>query len=248
MQSVQHSIGHRDGLGDSPPVRTVRPRRLAASLIVFAGCCAFLTISSGCINSFVMFGKVLMGDPIQPSGFEVLTGVNLKKAEKRILIHCSAPAFLASDYDTLTAEVQNGLQSRLRRRKIAMISPDRVADVLDDFSGRFDPNLLASKIDDVDYLFHIQFDSFSHQEANSPNLYRGNATGRIVGYEARGQKNQRHAVQVYDQRFNTVHPSTHPVTVDQMPKNVFIRRFIDRINDDLGHTFYGVHNSDLFVN
>ncbi len=82
---------------------------------------------------------------------------------------------------------------------------------------------------------------------NSPNLYRGRSKGRVVGYEVRGEEASRHSVQVYDQQFSTQHPGTHPISADQMPKTVFIRRFIDKLADDLGHSFYSVRTGELFV-
>lgn len=217
------------------------PRLMALSF------CLILLTQTGCINSLVMFGKVLLGDPVQPSGFETATGISLQKEEKRVLLHCSAPAYLSDEYDTLTSDIEVELISRLRRRGIGVMPPDAAADVLDDFAGHFDPKLLAQKLDDVDYIFHIQFDNFNYRERNSPSLYRGQASGRIVAYEIRGDETDRHSVQVYDQQFNTTHPTTHPVAADQMPRSVFISRFIDRLADDLGHTFYGVQNSELFV-
>lgn len=230
-------------------VRKIHPHHPMQSVTLCVVCCfgLFLLLQSGCVNSFVMAGKVLLGDPIQPSGFEVATGVSLQEEEKKVLIHCSAPSYLSDEFDTLTTDIQEELIRRLKRRGMAVMHADAAADVLDSFSGHFDPNLLAMQLEDVDYIFHVQFESFSYREDNSPNLYRGRATGRVVGHEIKGEAGGRHSVQVYDQQFNTTHPSTHPVAADQMPKTVFIRRFTDKLADELGQTFYGVQNSDLFA-
>lgn len=219
----------------------------AISAMLMLGLCLSSLTQCGCLNSLVMAGKVMLGDPEQPSGFEMITGVSLGEDQKRVLIHCSAPAYLSDDYDTLSSDVEEELIRRMRRHGLAVIHPDAAADILDDYAGRFDPNLLAAQLDDVDYIFHIQFDSFTYREDNSPNLYRGRATGTIIGHEIRGGDSGRHSVKVYDQQFKTTHPSAHPVAVDQMPKTVFIRRFIDRIADNLGNTFYSVQSSSLFA-
>lgn len=229
-------------------MQTVTHNRIARVSGFLALCVVYLAITqSGCINSFVMAGKVLLGDPVQPSGFEVATGISLEKEEKRILVHCSAPYYLTDEFDTLTTDVQEEVIRRMRRRGLGVMHIDAAADILDDHAGQFDPNLLAQQLDDVDYIFHIKFDSFTFREDNSPNLYRGRASGRIIGHEVRGDAGGRHSVQVYDQQFQTTHPSTHPVAVDQMPKTVFIRRFVDRLASDIGHTFYGVQNSELYA-
>lgn len=219
----------------------------ATFAMLMFGLCLSVFTQCGCVDSLMMVGKVIMGDPKQPSGFEIATGTSLVKDQKRILIHCSAPAFLSDDYDTLTSDVEEELIRRMRRHGVAVMHPDAAADILDDYAGRFDPNLLASQLDDVDYIFHIQFDSFTYLEKNSPNFYRGKASGTIVGHEVRGKDSGRHSVKVYDQQFKTTHPSAHPIPSGQMPKTVFIRKLIDRIADDLGNTFYSVSSSSLFA-
>ena len=211
-------------------------------------CLSWLLLSQcGCVNPLVMAGKVILGDPQQLSGFEIATQVSLKKEQKRVLVHCSAPAYLSDDYDTLASDVEEELIRRMRRHGLAVVHPDAAADIIDDYAGRFDPNLIASQLEDVDYIFHIQFDSFSYREDKSPNLYRGRVSGTIVGHEVRGKGSGRHSVKVYDQHFKTVHPNSHPVAADHMPKTVFIRKFIDRIADNLGNTFYSVQSISLFA-
>lgn len=202
----------------------------------------------GCINTMVMVGKVLMGDPMQKSGFEVATGVSLKKAEKRILIHCTAPATVSENYNTLTSDVEVELTRRMRRHELTVVNGDSANKTLDRLGGTFDPQALAQDIQDMDYIFHIRVERFSYREESSPNFYRGNANGRIVGYEVRDENGSRHAIQVFDQRFQAIYPTTYPVAVDQTPQNIFIRRFIDNIADALGASFYDTNRSDNYAN
>lgn len=210
--------------------------------------CLFVLTHSGCINSLVMASKVMLGDPKQPSRFESITGTDLSEEEGGILVYCSAPGFVADEYDTLTIDMQDQLTRRMKRRGMNVLSSDRVADVLDDYGGTFDPQRLAMQLDDVSYVFHIQFDAFTYLENNSPNLYRGHASGTVLGYEVRGDDTSRHAVQVYDQPFQTAYPTTHPVSAEQTQKTVFVNNFIDRLADELGQTFYDIHRSELFAN
>lgn len=233
-----------------PAMRILTRRKRSQQRLGMIMTVGLLLISQmGCVQSLVMMGRVLLGDPVQPSGFEVATGISLPEEQKRVLIHCSAPAYLADEFDTLTSDIEEELIRRLKRRGVAVMHADATADVLDDFGGQFDPNLLAMRLEDVDYIFHITFDNFTYREDNSPNLYRGRASGNVVAHEIRGGDDGagRHAVEVYDQQFNVTHPSTHPVAADQMPQTVFIRKFTNNLADQLGHTFYGLRNSDLFV-
>ena len=225
---------------------TIRPTanriQTCRMMLVLVCMSTFVVIQSGCVDTLMMAGKVLMGDPVQPSGFELATGVSLAEDQKRVLVHCSAPSYLSDEFDTLTSDIQEELIRRMKRRGMAVMHADAAADVLDDYAGQFDPNLLAMQLDDVDYIFHVQFESFTYREDNSPNLYRGKASGKIVAHEiVRGKDGAgQHAIQVYDQLFNMTHPTTHPVAVDQMPKTVFIRKFTNKLADELGHTFYSV--------
>lgn len=224
-----------------------RPRRrwpVCTGPLLAAALCANL---AGCINSLVMFGKVLMGDPTQVSGFERATGISLKKEKKRILVHCSAPFSVSSDYGNLTANFQEELFRRMRRNGLDVCPPDTSARILDERGGAFDAQLLATKASEVDYIMHIQIEGFDHREASSPTLFRGQATGSITGYEVRQKDGNRQVLRVFDQQFRTYYPSTYPVPADQTPKTVFIRRFTDHVADSLGATFYDVSASSLFA-
>jgi hypothetical protein len=210
--------------------------------------CLLTFSQSGCINTFVMVGKVLMGDPMQTSGFELATKTNLKKEQKRVLVHISAPATISEGYDTLTSDVEEELLRRMRRHELIVVHPDKAARTFDRLGGTFDAQALARDVEDMDVLFHVRIENFSYMEDSSPNFYRGNTHGRIVGYEIREDEGRRYAVQVFDQRFHATYPTTYPVAVDTTPQNVFIRRFIDHVADALGASFYNVSRSDLYAN
>jgi|GEM_PF-1568177 len=228
--------------------RDCRPRSAIFRLISSALLAVLFLGQPGCINTFVMVSKVLMGDPMQTSGFELATGTNLKKTEKKVLIHCTAPAMVSETCSTLTSDVETELIRRMKRHKLIVLHPDVAAKTLDRLGGRFDPQAIAQDVNDMDLVFHIHIEQFRYKEEGSPNFYRGFATGRIVGYEARTENDSRHTVQVFDQRFQATYPTTYPVAVDQTPQNVFIRRFIDHIADALGASFYDVNRSDLYAN
>ena len=233
----RHSHSRSSGILTGP--------RLVLGLL--AGC-SLLCFQAGCINTMVMMSKVLLGDPIQISGFEQATGISLAKEEKRVLVQVSAPAFVSEAHGTLTSDVEEELIRRMKRHKIPVLHPDTAARILDRLGGTFDPQVLAREVDDCDYIMHIQLEKFSYKEESSPNFYRGNATGRIVAYEVRKEGSSNHAVQVFDQQFRSTYPTTYPVAVDSTPKNVFLRRFIDRLADNLGTAFYTVNRSELYAN
>lgn len=220
-------------------------RRLpAALLLILMLSCA---MGSGCINSLVMLSKVMLGDPVQTSAFEMATRINLKKSERPVLVHCSSPDFLTIEFGTIAGDVQQELVRKMRRRGVNVLHTDTAGRILDDRGGKFDAQFLAHECKDTDFIMHIEINEFSYMEPASHTLYRGKAAGKIVGYEVRGQdSSQPHAVEIFAQRFQVQYPSSHPVPVDQTPKNVFIRRFVDNIAANLGASFYNVAQSELY--
>ena len=207
----------------------------------------WLLLACGCFDSLAMVGKVIVGDPIQPSGFEIATGIDLRDEHSRILVHCTSPSYVTSDYATLTSDLQQELIRRLKRRGLAVLGPDAATDILDDHGGTFNPRLLASKMEDVDYIMLISVETFQYRVEQSSDLYRGQTSGHVVAYQVDRQSSTPQVLKVYDQEFHTLFPSAQPVQADQVSKNVFIRQFIDEIADDLGHSFYSVNRSDLFA-
>ncbi|MCA8998726.1 MAG: hypothetical protein KDA80_17125 [Planctomycetaceae bacterium] len=217
--------------------------------IVFCLWSAVCLPHQGCINALVMAGKVMLGDPMQTSAFEMATGINLKKDEKTVLVHCTSPSLLTDEFGSLNGDIQVELLRRMKRQGINTLSPDKVSEVLDHYGGTFDPKLLVRELDEpVDYIMHIQLETFSYESPESPDLYHGNASGTVTGYEVRGEGDDKHVVQVFDQSFTVVYPTTHPVPRDRTPEKVFFRRFVDRVTDTLGTSFYDVRTAELFAN
>lgn len=218
------------------------------SLWILILCVLPVCLQTGCVNTMVMMSKVLLGDPVQVSHFQQGTGVNLAKEKKQVLIRISAPALVEEEFARLTTDIEEELIRRMRRHKIQVMHPDTAARVLDRLGGAFDPQALAEEIEGCDYIVHVKLESFNLFEGNSTNFYRGNATGAITAFEVRPSGSSKHAVQVYEQRFNSSYPTTYPVSVDSTPRNIFMRRFIDRVADNLGNAFYDVNRSELYAN
>ena len=49
---------------------------------------------------------------------------------------------------------------------------------------------VASKIDDVDYIFRIHLESFTLHVENSPNLLQGMAHGMVSGFAVKGERQE----------------------------------------------------------
>jgi len=220
------------------------------SCLVAACLLAVLCLTQqGCINALVMAGKVMLGDSMQTSAFEQATGTNLKKSEKKILLHCSSPSFVSERFGSLNADIQEELIRRMKRNGVHVLPPDVASKVLDRHGGKFDPKLLVREIKEpIDYVMHIEIEEFSYETPESPELYHGHASGKVVGFEVRGEGETRHVVQIFSQNFSVTYPTTYPIPKDKTPERVFFRRFVDRVTDTLGTSFYDVRTSELYAN
>lgn len=203
-----------------------------------------LTTIPGC-SLFVMAGKVFYGDPKIPSKFKQMTQVELSKGEDRILIICSAPESIDSDFSALKIDLADGITRRMKIRHIDVVEPDRVAGWLDDHGSFDDPSELARDFTDVDYIAWIEVQQFSCKEVNSPTLLRGRSTGSTRVYKVEEIGGERIARQLFEGEFTSVHPEHQPISTEGRSATVFQKEYIDRVCDKLAMTFYDVHTSEV---
>ena len=222
---------------------------------------------AGCVNVAAMTAKMLTGEPMTTPAFTVATGIDLIDDEAEIITHVSSPSTILREYTTLPFDLEQALREKIRQHDIACVDPNYVTSVLDKKGMQFNPQVIAEKIEGVDYIFRIHLESFTLQVENSPSLQQGMAHGMVSGYAVEGgtsadkdsekkskkQKaddedrpiKRRHAVQIYEQEFQLEYPRNHPVPVDQTPRNVFRKRFLKQLAEHLGNQFYPVRTLNL---
>jgi len=202
--------------------------------------------AAGCVNSMVMLGKVLKGDPMIPSAFEQRTSVDLVESQQRVVLVCTAPASITDQFDTIQLELQDEVTRQMRLRGLNVAKPDDVASVMEETAG-FDRDALAREMPDVDYIFHVDIERLSHTEPASPNLYRGRASGMVYGYEVRRKETggSPMVLQIFFQEFSTEYPSAHPIPADQVTDRTFATNFIEHLSGTIGQMVYDVPTSDL---
>jgi hypothetical protein len=220
-----------------------RRQSFAAALVLS---CASLC---GCINSSVMFGKVLFGDPQVKSEFEQRTGISLLKSEMKVAVICTAPASVVAEFDGLQYDVQEEVTRRMRIRKLDVASDNDVIGAMNNTGGQFDQDAVAAALDDVDYIIHVDIENFTHTEDNNPKLYRGRSNGIIYAYEVdRGPDavGGPKARKVFYQEFTTEYPKSQPIEAEKMAARVFKQRCVDQLADVVGRTFYDVTTTEMF--
>ena len=188
-----------------------------------------------------MIGRVIFGDPKIPAAITAATGIDLEEQTHTVHLACTAPASVLQGYDALQLDLVDEVARRLRKREIPVTPPDDVAEAIDDLGGRFEPRQLASQFDDG-LLVHINIESFSLHEPNSPKMHRGATLGEVVGYEIRDDG----PVEVFRQEIRLEYPETHPIPEDRISDAMFQRKYLTRLSDEIGRRLYRFRVSDTF--
>ena len=203
---------------------------LLAALALFSGV-------SGC-SLGVMAGRAIFGDPKTPSEFRSRTGVDLTKAEKKLLVVVRTPQSLEGDLPSLDLDLIDAISRKLKLHGVQIVNPDDVAKWIDKNGGRFDhPSELAREFD-TDFIAVIDVDTFSLHDTGSPNLFHGSTSGQMLVFEVRKIDGAKETLQVFSGNFRNQYPPHGPVPADSLSPKMFEKRFLDHLSDRLGSRFY----------
>ncbi|MCA9016908.1 MAG: hypothetical protein KDA77_16360 [Planctomycetaceae bacterium] len=205
---------------------------------------ALLCLSASGCSLGVMVGKMFFGDPLITCEFTSRTKVDLTEDKKKVLVICSTPESIRSDYPSLNYDLLEQITYRLKRQDIEVMDTGEVATWLDDNGGVWnDVDELAENFD-VDYIIHVDIDDFDYREPNSPNLLRGKTFGNVSAYEVHEVDGIKRALEVFSSEYTSEYPSHLPVSVEQESPKVFRKKYLDRIADQIGRFFYNYHAGD----
>lgn len=212
-------------------------------MIVRLGLILLLTSMSGC-SLFVMAGKALMGDPQMPSAFKIATGVDLTKADKKVMLLCSMPEFVISEHSAVDRDIIDQVYRRMKLQRIQCVNPDKVDSWLNQNGGMFEhPSELVNEID-TDYIVHYELQSVTFREPDSPTFYRGNANVRITVYEVNGEDSSRQAFEIFQHEITSTYPRNFPMAADTMSERSFRDKYIGRLSNELAQLFYTYNLGD----
>lgn len=199
--------------------------------------------ASGC-SLGVMVGKMFFGDPLVTCEFTSRTKVDLAEDKKKVLVICSTPESIRSDYPSLNYDLLEQITYRLRRNDVEVIDTGDVATWLDDNGGVWnDVDELAENFE-TDYIIHVDIDDFDYREPNSPNLLRGKAFGNVSAYEVMEVDGLKRALEVFSSEYTSEYPSHMPVSIESESPKVFRKKYLDRIADQIGRFFYNYHTGE----
>jgi hypothetical protein len=214
--------------------------RLTAMLLV-AGVAAG---QAGC-SLFVMAGKAMLGDPLQPAPFTTATRVDLLKEDKQVIVVCSTPESVKTDFPSLDFDLLDQIARELKSHNVQVVRPDDVATWMDNNGGYTDdPQQIADNFD-ADIIVHVDLNRFSFVEENSPTFFRGRAKGNIHAYQVvKGPQGTKSVQQIYLSEYNSTYPKMSPVSTQTMNEKTFRKRYVHQVSTEIAQVFYSHHAAD----
>lgn len=230
----------------SKPRALFRPKRRRPVLrlplaIALTACVA--ASQSGC-SLFVMAGKAILGDPKMTCAFKQQTKVDLAEEGKKVVIVCSTPYSIKSEYPAVEFDLIDGVTRGLKRREIDVVNPDLVATWMDDHGGyQNNPVELAGEFK-ADYVIHIDLETFTLHEENSPSLWRGHVDGSVVAFQVVEMGGEKAAQRVFEREYTSRYPENVPVSVDQKSLKIFSKEYLDFVSRDIARMFHDYRVSE----
>ncbi len=204
-----------------------------------------VTCFSGC-SLFVMAGKMLFGDPKVEATFKERTGVDLVKEDKKLLVICRTPYIVQNAMPSLEYDLTDGILRRLKQRKIRTVSPDKVAEWMDENGGDIgNPSLLAKDFD-CDFIAIVEVNSLTFFEENSKDMLRGHASGSIRAFEVKKSEgsDSKQSYQVYAGEFTSQYPEFSPVSIHSVSERTFQKQFLDQLATQISRHFHDYRMSE----
>ena len=217
------------------------PVRCAALVVVLVMTVSGLT---GC-SLFVMAGKMLFGDPVRQCSFKQATRVDLAKGDKKVLVYCTAPHSIQAEFESVDYVLVDKITRHLKNQGVAVINPNQVKTWMDEHGPARHPSELVADFD-ADYIVHIELQSFSQHEDNSPTLYRGTLSGSASAWEVVEENGRKRAWQVFFTDFTSVYPQFSPLSQHQISsQDVFVRQCMEEASGSLARMFYDHRVSEV---
>ncbi len=224
------------------------PRRIHRALAtwVVAGC--MISLLSGCqIVLGVM--QILNGFPKTTCEFTKLTKKRLSERGKRVVVISSCAKHF-SEEPSLDLDVIAGVTGFLKADNVTVVDSHKVATWIDDHGGITESTDLApiGREFAADYIVLFRFTDFGYSEPNSPGMYRGHASVRIVVVEMVNDKNAsggKKAKILWHNPFESKYPVNRPVSAEEVGRlELWKSQYMGRLSQDLARKFIDYRPED----
>jgi hypothetical protein len=201
----------------------------------------------GCVRVLALGAKVFAGDPSVRSPFALQTGMDLQSGDQKVALVVDVPHAVSDDFASLATDLQEELILRMRRHNLALADTDAVTEALESGGRDFSATRIAKALD-VDCILHIHVEKFSDALSGGSDLLQSHASGIVTAYKVDGEFGdpKRHAIEVFQQPFQSTYPTGHPFPAEQVPRRKFVQNSIRKTADAIGRQFYDVETRELF--
>jgi len=227
--------------------RKLPHRRSSASAAraAIAAAAVITAALSGC-SLFTIAGKVFFGDPTMECAFKKVTSVDLKESKEPVLVLCTVPESVSSQYPAINQRILEAVTRELKREDIRVVNSNEVLTWLDDRNGVWDsPDELAAGFD-AKYIIHIELTDFTHRAENSPGMYQGRTMGEIHAYKVVKVGKKKHARPIFSDSYRSDYPPQNPISANQASGKIFLEKYVKRISSELAQMFYDHRLGDEF--
>ncbi len=213
----------------APPLRRCVACLAIASAVWAAGGCSL----------FTMAGKMFFGDPKLPAAFRQSTKIDLTDGDKTVLIIATTPESMKSKIPGVDVEIVDRVSRALRAKGISVHPSKEVLNWYDDRGSRWgSPSEVAAAFK-TDYIVEIEVERFSHREEQSPDLFRGKASGAVRAYEVkRHGGDPPEAFAVFSRELDTTYPVHAPKPAHLVSERIFMEEFLGRVCVQISQYFY----------
>ncbi|MBI3863827.1 MAG: hypothetical protein HY290_18210 [Planctomycetia bacterium] len=228
-ESAAHSATHR-----------ARARVSRAACLLFAA--LVVTSCSGC-QIVIGVLQIFEGFPKTHNDFYVRTHHrSLSEKGKSVIVLVASPPSAREEEPSLDLDVMAEVSRQLLVNKVNVVESQKIAKWIDD------NGLIVSQTElepigrhfDADFIVLFTFDDFGYLENNSPGLYRGHAHGKTTVAEMVDDKvtpGTKRVKIIYNNPFTAKYPTIRPISADQEGPDVFKRKFMGRLSEQLTRTF-----------
>ncbi|MGE5194908.1 MAG: hypothetical protein ACM3U2_20645 [Deltaproteobacteria bacterium] len=227
----------------SLPPRAFPRRTLLLGAALLAG------TLSGCQ---IIIGSLLtlQGRPKTTCEFTNMThGKSLAEKGKKVIVLSTSSASAQSEEPSLDLDIIDAVSRRLKIENVDVVDPHQVGTWIDDNGGiKENTNLEPIGVKfKADYIILFTFTDFGYAEENSPGLYRGRASYKVVVVEMKDSKSApggKRAKVIYNRHFDSKYPN-RPVAADEAGTlEVFKTKYLARLSQDLTRLFVDYRPED----
>lgn len=215
-----------------PSLFTARALFLALLLANLSGCQIILGVM-----------QIAQGFPKTTCDFTKTTrGRKLTEKDKRVVILSSSVDSARVEVPSLDIDIIAAISRQLKVAKVNVVDDHKVANWIDehDIITTATDLLPIGEHFKADFVVLFTFDDFGYREENSPSLYRGHASGKVIVAELVDdgiKPGKKRARVIYNKPFNSKYPQNRPYTADQEGPETFKTRFMSQLGQTLTRLF-----------